>query len=386
MGGVAEGVTAERGALQGPRFALAKFRSAALPGTLVSRSALHERLTAGASKRLTMVVGSAGAGKSVLLSSWAAARPPGATSWLSCDKADADPIRFWIGFIEAFRVVAPGFGSDAADLLALDGTVSADVTASIANDVARLPPGSAIIIDDFQAAAATVSGDMADLVDRWPPESAQLVLSTRFDPPLRLHRLRMAGELCELRDRDLYFSLRECRELLANFGVEIAAGDLALLHERSEGWAAALQMVALSLRGTTDPMRVARALDIRSHAMAEYFVSEVLEQQPAEVVRFMLDTSVLGQLTPDACAAVTGRRDAARLLRRVDAGNLFLVALDEGRTVFRYHHLVRQVLRAELRARDRDRERVLRLRAAGWFEAMGETRRAVRFFLEARAQ
>ena len=120
--------------LQGARFALAKFRPTTLPDTLVTRPELHERLTAGAGKRLTVVVGSAGAGKSVLLSSWAASRPPDLTSWLSCEKADADPVRYWAGFIEALQVVAPGFGADAADLLALNGAMSADVTAAIAND------------------------------------------------------------------------------------------------------------------------------------------------------------------------------------------------------------------------------------------------------------
>jgi LuxR family transcriptional regulator, maltose regulon positive regulatory protein len=135
---VANSVSAKR-ALQRARFALAKFRPTRLPDTLVARPELHERLTAGAGKRLTVVVGSAGAGKSVLLSSWAAARPSSLTSWLSCESADADPVRYWVGFIEALRVLAPGFGADAADLMALDGTVSADVTASLANDAAKLP-------------------------------------------------------------------------------------------------------------------------------------------------------------------------------------------------------------------------------------------------------
>jgi LuxR family maltose regulon positive regulatory protein len=380
---VAESPTAERGALQGARFALAKFRPATLPDTLVTRSVLLERLTAGAGKRLTVLVGSAGAGKSVLLSSWAAARPPGVTSWLWCDQADADPVRFWAGFVEALRKVAPEFGADAADLLALDGTVSADVIASIANDAAKLPPGSAIIVDDFHAAAAAVCGDMADLIERWPAGTAQLVLASRFDPPLRLHRLRMADALCELRDRDLYFSLCECRDLLANFGVEVAAADLALLHQRSEGWAAALQMVALSLRGATDPARMARALEIRSHAIAEYFIGEVLEQQPPEIAQFMLDTSVLAELTADACVAVTGRQDAAALLHHIDAANLFLAAVDEERTSFRSHQLVRQMLHAELRARDQAHEQKLQLRAAEWFESTGDTRHAICHFLAA---
>ncbi|HYA52251.1 MAG TPA: hypothetical protein VEG33_13875, partial [Streptosporangiaceae bacterium] len=367
----------ERGASPGARFALAKFRPTTLPTTLVTRSVLQDRLTAGAGQRLTVVVGSAGAGKSVLLSSWAAARPAGLTCWLTCDKADADPVRFWTGFIEATRALAPGFGADAADLLAMDKAMSADVTASIANDAAKLPAGLAIIVDDFHAAAATVSGDMTGLIECWPAGTAQLVLATRVDPPLRLHRLRMSGELCELRDRDLCFSLRECHDLLANFGVEVAAGDLALLHRRSEGWAAALQMAALSLRTTTDPVRAVRALDVRSQAIADYFIAEVLEQQPPEVAQFMLDTSVLGELTADTCAAVTAGPDAAALLRRIDAANLFLVPLDDERSSFRYHHLVRRVLRAELRARDPAREQALQLRAAEWLEGAGDTRRAV---------
>src|SRR5690349_5363178 len=141
---------------QGPRFALAKFRPAPLPATLVERPVLYDRLTAGAGQRLTLVVGPAGAGKSVLLSSWAGTRSPGVTSWLSCDEADADPVRFWSGFTEALRRVAPGFGADAADLLAMGGGMSADVTASIANDAAKLPEGSAIIVDDFHYPAAAV--------------------------------------------------------------------------------------------------------------------------------------------------------------------------------------------------------------------------------------
>jgi LuxR family transcriptional regulator, maltose regulon positive regulatory protein len=381
---MATGVTAEHGASRGARFALAKFRPTTLPPTLVARPVLHDRLSAGAGQRLTVVVGSAGAGKSVLLSSWAAARIPGFTSWLSCDRADANPVRFWTGFIEAPQAVAPWFGADAADLLAVDNAMSPDVTASIANDAAKLPAGSALIVDDFHTAAAAVAEHMTDLVERWPTGTAQLVLASRSDPPLRLHRLRMAGELCELRDHDLYFSLAESRDLLAGFGVQVGDGELSLLHQRSEGWAAAVQMAALSLRGAADPARIARALEVRGPAIAEFFVSEVLEQQPPEVAQFMLDTSILGELTADTCAAVTGRPDAEALLRAIGTAQLFLVPLDDEQASFRYHHLVRQLLRAELHARDPTREQEFQLRAADWFEAAGDTRRAARHFLAAR--
>jgi LuxR family transcriptional regulator, maltose regulon positive regulatory protein len=354
-----------RGTLRSTRFALTKFRPPALPATLITRPALHDRLTAGSGQRLTVVVGSAGAGKSVLLGDWAAGRPPGMTSWLSCDRADDDPVRFWTGFIEAPRAIEPEFGADAADLLAMDRRMSADVTASVANDAARLPAGSAIIVDDFHYAAAAAAPGMTDLIERWPAGTVQLVLAGRSDPPLRQHRLRMSGQLSEIRDRDLYFSVTESRDLLANFGVRISDADLALLHQRSEGWPAVLQMAALALRRSTDPARQARALRVRGPAITEYFIAEVLDQQPPEVAQFMLDTSILiGVLTADTCAALTGRQDAEAMLRGIDAAHLFLVALDDERTSFRYHHLVRQLLRVELRARDRAREQALQLRAA----------------------
>ena len=383
-GDQARGATAEHDASRGPRFALAKFRPLALPDTLVVRSRLHDQLTAGMSRRLTSVVGSAGAGKSVLLAGWAASRPAGVTAWLSCDSADSDPLRFWAGFIEASRAIEPAFGRDAADLLAMNRQMSADIIASIADDASKLPKGSAIIVDDFHIAAPAVARDMTEMVECWPAETTQLVLAGRFDPPLRVHRLRISAGLCEVRDRDLYFSLADSRDLMANFDVRISDADLAVLHQGSEGWPAALQMTALSLRGTTDPARLQRALRLRSQEIAGYFIAEVLDQQPPEAARFMLDTSVLGELSEDACAAISGASDAAVLLHAIEAAHLFLVPVDEERTRFRFHRLVRQIMRAELRARDPARERMLQLRAAEHFESAGDVRRAARHFLAAR--
>lgn len=366
-----------------PRFATAKFRPVMVPATLVARPELHRRLSAGASSLLTTVVASAGAGKSVLLSSWVSERPAETSSWLSCDGADTDPRRFWAGFIEAGRAVSPQFGSEADELLAANRGVSADITASLANDAAALPQGSVIVVDDFQYAAAAVSGEMTDLVERWPAASVQLVLAARSDPPLRLHRLRMSGDLCELRDRDLCFSVDECRSLLANFGVEMTQAELARLQENSEGWAAAVQMAALALRDADSPAQLAHALDLRTHAIPDYFVAEVLDRQPSEHAQFMLDTSILCELSAEACAAVTGRQDAAAMLRTLDTAGLFLVALDEERTSFRYHRLVQQVLRAEQRTRDPSREHDLLIRAAEWLVSRGEARNAARLFVAA---
>jgi LuxR family maltose regulon positive regulatory protein len=286
--------------------------------------------------------------------------------------------------LEAIQVSVPGFGADAAELLRTGGTTGLpDVIASIANDAAKLPAGSTIVVDDFHHAEPSVSRDMTDLVEFWAAETAQLILSARADPSLRLHRLRVSGDLCELRDRDLRFSLEETRDLLANFDVAVGDADLEMLHERSEGWTAAVQMAALTLRETEDTTHAVRAIGARGHALAEYFVSEVLDQQPPEVVDFMLDTSVLDVLTPEACTAITGKPEAEALLHRIEAANLFVQSLDEERTSFRSHHLTRQLLRAELRARDRQRSQALQLRAAEWLESTGDLREAARGFLEA---
>lgn len=160
---------------------------------------------------------------------------------------------------------------------------------------------------------------MADLIARWPAGVAQLVLSGRRDPQVRLQRLRIAGDLCELRDRDLNFSFRDSGELLTHFGVDLPLADLALLHQRTEGWAAALQMSALALRACHTHSEVARALDLRSLDVSEYFVSEVLADQSSDLATFMLETAVLGELTTENCAAVTKRKDAGALLRDIEA-------------------------------------------------------------------
>ena len=149
------GLAVQDDARRSMRFAQAKFRPQAVPVTVVTRSALQDRLTAGAGQRLTIVTGTAGTGKSVLLSSWAAARPPETTAWLSCDPADADPVRFWTAFIEAFQPMAPGFGADAAGLLRGGAARLADVATSIARDARKLPAGSAVVVDDFHYVTVT---------------------------------------------------------------------------------------------------------------------------------------------------------------------------------------------------------------------------------------
>jgi LuxR family transcriptional regulator, maltose regulon positive regulatory protein len=360
-------------------FPKAKFHPPPLPATLVPRPDLLVGLEAGASARLTLVTGSPGSGKSALLAAWTAARAPSTTSWLSCDEADALDVRFCTGFIEAVRLLHPGFGADALTVLKADASVSPDAVALLANEVATLPAGTAIVIDDAHLASGGIKL-LDDLLARWPP-GIQLVIGSRIDPPVHLGKLRAAGQVREVRDRDLSFSSAHAQQLMTNFGVQLSPTAVSLLHDRSEGWVTWLQMAALALQADSDPETLASSLSKRSEPIADYFVSEVLDRQPAEVASFMLDAAVLDDMTPEVCAAVTRRPDSWLLLQRLEAANLFVFPLDDEHSAYRFHRLIRDVLRAQLHAVDQTREAMLYSRAADWFETLADTRQCLRYRL-----
>jgi LuxR family transcriptional regulator, maltose regulon positive regulatory protein len=357
-------------------FATAKFRPPPSPATLVPRPDLLALLEAGASARLTLITGSPGSGKSELLATWAAARPPSTTSWLSCDEADALDFRLCSAFIESVRSLHPGFGADALSLLDVDASVTPDVIALLANELAALPTGTAIIIDDVHLATGGIKV-LDELLARWPA-GVQLVIGSRIDPPVRLGRLRAAGQVREVRDQDLSFSWSHAQQLMTNFGLQLSPTAISLLHDRSEGWVTWLQMAALALQGHEKPDALASSLSERTEPIADYFISEVLDRQPFEVASFMLDTAVLDDMTPEVCAAVTQRPDSLLLLRRLESAHLFVSPLDDEHSTYRYHRLIRDVLRAQLHAVDQAHEATLHSRVADWYETNGDTRESVR--------
>ena len=275
------------------------------------------------------------------------AGPSGRRRWLGCDEADGDPFRFFAGLIEALRRASgdPGLGEDARQLLDLDGAVSVDVVAALTDDLEGTGGPEALVIDDFHLIGTAGAEALGLLVEHRPP-SLQLVLATRLDPQLRLHRMRSYGQLVELRDRDLSFSPEETKRSLASFDVELDEPDVDLVHDRSEGWAAGLQMAAISIAGSPDPVEAARRVEMHRHTVAGYFLDEVLYRQPPEVVDFMLATSVLDELSVDATTALYGH-GSGDLLEHLYRSHLFVTVVDEQARTFRYHHLVREVLRAE---------------------------------------
>ncbi|HXW80734.1 MAG TPA: LuxR C-terminal-related transcriptional regulator [Acidimicrobiales bacterium] len=366
-----------------PRFPSSKFAAPKLPSHLVARTRLFERLDQGQRHRLTVVVGSPGAGKTVLVADWLRQRPERRPAWLSCDDADADPVRFVIAIIEALRRVGADLmiGEDALQLLSFDGEVSADVVAALADDLERSEGAEVLVIDDFHLAGMRGADTLALLLEYWPA-SLQLVVASRVDPRLRLARMRAYDGLVEVRDSDLFFSVDETRSFLSAFGVRIDEGDLALVYKRSEGWAVGLQMAAISIHDSPDPVEAAGRLELDRHTIVGYFLDEVLYRQPPEVVDFMLATSVLDELSAPLCTALCGE-GAAPLLELLYRTHLFVTLVDEHGPTYRYHHLIKEVLRAELHARDPDRERQLHAAAASYLVEAGEAGPAARHLLAA---
>ena len=306
--------------VRSPRFPPSKFYTPSAPSRLVRRSRLLDALDRGGQARLTLVVGSPGAGKTALLADWLAAHPERPTAWLSCDAADAVGARFVAAIIEAlgraFRRAE--LGEDARQLLSLDGEVSADVMAALAEDLDGLEGSQVLVIDDFHLTGAA-GADTVTLLLECRPAYLQLVLASRSDPGLRLHRMRANQELVELRDQDLSFSAEETGLFLSGFGLRLSERDVNVLHQRSEGWVAGLQMAAISMQHSPDPVSTAGRAELQRHTVAGYFFDEVLSSQPPELVEFMLATSILDELSLPACNAVCGAgvgRPSRAALRR----------------------------------------------------------------------
>jgi LuxR family maltose regulon positive regulatory protein len=343
---------------------------------------LFEELDQGAGRRLTLVVGAAGAGKTTLLANWLQVRPDRPSAWLSCDTGDMDPVRFYSALIHAMRhgFDDPSIGENSRELLSLEGEVSIDAVGALADDMEGLAGPRVVVIDDFHLVEPE-SARFGLFLESRPP-SLQVVVATRSDPPLRLHRLRMREELVEVRDTDLAFSANEAKGLFSAFGLELPADDIEAVHRRTEGWSAGLHMAALSIQSSPDPVTSVRRAEVDSTTVAGYFLEEVLYRQPQAVVDFMLASSVLDELSVAACTAVVGD-DAAAILDHLANAHLFVTVVDGGTHTFRYHHLIREVLQAELHRCDPTLEASLHEAAARYLLDAGHAGAAARHLLAA---
>ncbi len=346
------------------------------------------QLDRGVLSRLTLLAAPAGFGKTTLLAGWLDAAPPGdgrSIAWLSLDRDDDEPIRFWTAVLAALAVVSPGFGSREAEVLRGPQPVALRaVLAGLLNDLATVDHDVLLVLDDFHAIESLeIREGMAFVIDNLPPRT-HVVIATRVDPALPLARLRARGELTEVRGAHLRFTSDEAAAYLTQvMGLTIEADLITALTGRTEGWIAALQLAALSMQGRNDLPGFVRAFSGNDRYVVDYLVEEVLQNQTEAVETFLLETSVLDRMTGPLCDAVTGRSGGRAMLEVLERANLFLVPLDDDRSTYRYHQLFADVLRARLRDERPDRIPGLHRRASEWYARHDDSKAAVEHSLAA---
>ena len=348
------------------------------PG-VVQRQRLSNRLAAAKATSVTLVSAPAGFGKSTLLAEWFCDGDGdgSVTPWLSLDAGDNDPAVFWSYAIAAIRRAAPQIGASAlASLQALQPLTN--VVAALLNDLYDLADPVVVVFDDYHVIdSPDIHESVAYLIDHAPP-TFHLVLASRSDPPIPLARLRARGQLLEIRAADLRFTHDEATSYLNDtMGLSLDAGDVDSLGARTEGWIAALQLAALSLQGRDDVDRFIENFTGDDRFVVDYLVEEVLDRQPETIRSFLLQTAVLDRLTGGLCDAVTGGTHGRATLEQLDRSNLFLVALDDRRHWYRYHHLFADVLRARLTDEDPGLIDELHRRASDWYSVNGEPAAAI---------
>jgi LuxR family transcriptional regulator, maltose regulon positive regulatory protein len=338
------------------------------PG-FVARPRLAGALAGG----LVLVCAPAGFGKTALLADWlrSGGRP---VAWLSLDAGDNDPVRFWRHVVAALDRARPGTGERVAPLLGPPPSSFEGPVTALINELAAQSGEDAIVLvlDDYHLInARQVHASLAFLLEHLPP-GLHLVLASRSDPPLPLARLRARGQLAELRTDDLRFTAEEAAALLReSAGAALPGTAVAALVARTEGWAAGLQLAALSLRGRSDIAGFVAAFSGSHRYILDYLTGEVLDGLPEQVREFLLETSVLERLSGGLCDAVTGRDDGQAMLEQVEQAGLFLMPLDEVRGWWRYHRLFADLLRARLQQQRPGRVAVLHRAAAAWYEEHG---------------
>jgi LuxR family maltose regulon positive regulatory protein len=337
------------------------------PG-FVPRPRLVQALRRGLAWGRILICAPAGFGKTALLADWA--RSVGQpVAWLSLDAGDSDPARFWRYVIAALDQAQPGIAERLGPLLGPPAPRSFEglVTALI-NELALQPgrPEVLLVLDDYHLVdTGPVHESVAFLLENLPP-GLLLVVSGRADPPLPLARLRARGQLAELRAAELRFTTEEAAALLGATAGPVLPDTAVALAARTEGWAAGLQLAALSLRGRTDVAGFVAAFSGSHRFVLDYLADEVLDGQPGPVRTFLLETSVLERLSGELCDAVTGRSGSQAMLHRIERAGLFLVPLDEVRGWWRYHHLFADLLRARLEQDQPGRVPELHRAAAAW--------------------
>ena len=298
---------------------------------------------------MTVVSAPPGSGKTVLLRSWIAETAlADRAGWVAVGRDEQDPQQFWLSVLGALRRTTPG----SALVRELTGAPDLDgwaIVERLLKDPAPLRDRLWLVIDDLHELRSREARRQLELLMMRAPQELRFVLAGRQDVPLGLHRVRLEGELAEIRADDLRFTMEEANALFAAARVELPGPALELLVHRTEGWVAGLRLAALSLAGHPDPERFAAEFSGTERTVAEYLLAEVLERQHEQVRRLLLRTSVLDRVNGELADLLTGESGGERMLQDLEEANAFVVSLDAARSWFRYHHLFAGLLQLELR-------------------------------------
>jgi LuxR family maltose regulon positive regulatory protein len=337
--------------------------------TLIDRHALIAALDRAAEKRVTIISAPAGSGKTSLLRAWADRPIPNRrVVFLSVRPGQRDAQLFWLAMLEALGgAVSPAPGSD--------GRSAAD---RVRSELAASPDPVIVVIDDLHELVSTAASEQLSALLLDLPARVRAIVATRRDLPLRLHQLRLDGELAEIRGDQLRFTADETRQMLTEAGIRLPDAVAATLHARTEGWAAGLRLAALSLAGHPDPAQFVTDFSGSDRTVVDYLMAEMLERQPSDTQRLLLATSLLDRVNGALGDRLTGGAASERILLELEDANAFVTALDPGRTWFRYHLMVRDMLRLELRRTRSAEIPELHRRAAQWLADHGQTAAAVR--------
>lgn len=341
-----------------------------VPPRQVSRPRLLATLDAAGADQLVVVTGPAGYGKTLLLAEWAATRAD-RVAWVSLDDDDTTAHRFWSAVLAALAGCAAVPDDGALGRLAAPTAVDPDpeFLAAWVAAVAALPVPVTLVLDDVHELTASAPVRALATVVRERPRTLGLVLAGRSDPRLPVARMRLAGELCEIRARDLAFSTPEAGALLAGADVAVTPAQVGLLVGETEGWAAGLRLAALSLRTAPDPDRFLADLVGNSKATSDYLVGEILSRLPPDVCDLLRAVSVGDQLTAGLAATLSDRTDAGDVLAALEQETSLVLSSGAGRVSYRIHPLLRAHLRADLARRRPELVGRLHGRAADWFAA-----------------
>jgi LuxR family maltose regulon positive regulatory protein len=340
----------------------------------VQRAALLRRLES-AAEPLVLVVAPSGFGKTYLLAEWAATTDA-QVAWLSCDETDQEPAQFWPRLAASLAARWPDMGSDAALILERPSWDDPDLVDSLARDLAELPAPAAVVIDDAQFAEAS-QRTLASLAQRMPAH-VRLLVASQHNPVFSTSRLRLAGLITELRADDLAFTEVEVEQLLELAGLGREPIDGRRLRSLTEGWPAGLQMAVLAMRAGGDPHEVIDAFASTTQEASDYLANEVMNRLPPDLAAFLMDICVLDEFDAQLCQAISGQHDAARLLGRVIADDLFIYQVDRAGERFRLHPMFAAFLRARLKSLGGTQFRDAHLRAAAALQDRGDRLGALR--------